>query len=257
MSNKILILDIETSPSLAAVWGMWKQNISLTNLLGESEVLCWAAKWEGDESVMTMSAYVHGKEAMIKGAHELLEQADSVVTYNGERFDLKILNQEFLFADLPPPKPYHSIDLLRTVRNRFRGTSNKLDWWLRRLSIGKKTETGGPQLWIDCMKGDAEAWAKMIQYNKDDVSLTELLLKRLRPWVPNYPVMRPVADVDTGELVAVCACGSTHLQSRGYKWTVSGMAYKQYQCQSCGKWHRDRYSAKDKDKSPVVHAGQI
>ena len=55
MSSKVLILDIEISPSLAAVWGLWKQNVSLTNLLGESEVLCWAAKWEGEDGTMSTS----------------------------------------------------------------------------------------------------------------------------------------------------------------------------------------------------------
>lgn len=257
MSNRVLVLDVEISPSLAAVWGLWKQNISLPNLLGESEVICWAAKWEGDDGVMYASAFHDGREVMLRKMHALLEQADTVVTYNGERFDLKILNQEFLFTGLNPPRPYHSVDLIRTVKNRFRGTSNKLDWWLNRLAIGKKTETGGAKLWIDCMRGDSAAWEKMMQYNIDDVRLTEALLQRLRPWVPNYPVQRPVVDIDTGEVKAVCACGSTHLQSRGYKWTVGGMAYRQYQCQTCGKWHRERYSAKDMDKSPLVHAGQI
>lgn len=255
--SKTLILDIEVSPSLAAVWGLWKQNVSLTNLLGESEVLCWAAKWEGQEGVVSGSVFHDGRSVMLEKIHALLEEADNVVTYNGERFDLRILNQEFLFEGLKPPRPYHSIDLLRTVRSRFRGTSNKLDWWLRRLSLGKKTDTGGAQLWIDCMRNDEAAWAKMLQYNADDVLLTEKLLQRLRPWVPNYPVQRPVIDVDTGEVKPVCACGSTHFHSRGYKWTVSGLAYRQFQCQPCGKWYRERYSAKDKEKSPLVHAGQI
>lgn len=257
--SKVLILDIEISPSLAAVWGLWKQNISLPNLLGESEVICWAAKWEGSEETLAASAFVEGREEMIKRIHALLEEADAVVTYNGERFDLKILNQEFLFANLSPPRPYHSIDLLSTMKRRFRGTSNKLDWWLGRLGIGQKADTGGASLWINCMKGDPTAWSTMISYNREDVALTEGLLRRVRAWIPNYPVQPPVADAVTGELLPVCACGSVHFQSRGYKWTVGGMAYRQYQCQApgCGKWHRARYSAKDMPKSPFVHAGQI
>lgn len=255
--SKVLILDIEISPSLAAVWGLWKQNVSLPNLLGESEVLCWAAKWEGSEDVMSASVHEEGKTAMMRMIHRLLEQADVVVTYNGEKFDLKILNQEFLFLGMQPPKPYHSVDLLSTMRRRFRGTSNKLDWWLGRLGIGKKTETGGAGLWIACMRGEPAAWSTMIKYNKDDVSLTEALLRRVRAWIPNYPVQPPVVNVDTGEVIPVCACGSVHFQSRGYKWTVGGVAYRQYQCQTCGKWSRERYSAKDKPKNPLVHAGQI
>jgi len=254
--SKVLILDIEISPSLAAVWGLWKQNINLTNLLGESEIMCWAAKWRGDSTVMSASSYYNSKETMLRSLHSLLEQADTVVTYNGERFDLKIINQEFLFAGIKPPKPYASVDLLKTMKRRFRGTSNKLDWWLGRLGIGQKTETGGAKLWIDCMHGEQEAWDKMIGYNQDDVTLTEKLFNRVVPWIVDLPVENPSVDAD-GNVVVTCACGSTHLQRRGYKRTASGLHYRQYQCQTCGKWFRERTSDRTVEKSSVVHAGQV
>lgn len=255
--SKVLILDIEISPSLAAVWGLWKQNINLPNLLGESETICWAAKWRGEDKVMYSSTHHNGRKQMLKTLHALLEEADTVVTYNGNRFDLKIVNQEFLFDNMPPPKPYASVDLLATMKRRFRGTSNKLDWWLRRLKIGKKKETGGAQLWIDCMQGDKEAWNTMMEYNMEDVVQTENLFNRVVAWIPDLPVEAPTVDETTGEVVVTCACGSTHIQRRGYKRTASGLFYRQYQCQECGKWFRERTADKTVAKSPLVHAGQI
>lgn len=248
---KGLILDIELSPSLAAVWGLWNQNINITNLLGESEVLCWAAKWRGEDEIMFRSTFHDGKETMLYDIHNLLEEADYVVTYNGNRFDLKILNQEFLFYNMPPPKPYHSVDLLNTVRRRFRGTSNKLDWWLRRLGLETKVATGGPSLWIECMRGSKDAWSTMKAYNMADVDRTEQLLDRIQAWVPDMPT--PEGTLESPR----CSCGSCKVQRRGYKRTVSGLVYRQYQCQHCGRWFRERYVDKDQARPALVHVGQV
>lgn len=253
---RILILDIETKPGLAAVFGLWNQNIGLPALFDSGEMMSFAAKWYGDKSIVFSSTFHQDKETMLLTIYTLLEEADAVVTFNGERFDLKILNQEFLKIGLAPVKPYLSIDLYRTVKNRFRGISNKLNWWLNYLDIPTKEETGGMQLWVDCMNNDPDAWEKMMTYNIADVDRTEQLYTRLLPWIPNHPVGDVSVD-SAGNVVVACACGSTHLQRRGYKRTASGLYYKQYQCQKCGKWHRQRTSERDIPKSSVVHAGQI
>lgn len=254
---KTLLLDIETSPNLAHVWGLRNQFISINQLVNSSELMCWGAKWRGDESTIFASSFHHDKLTMVKEIHKLLEEADAVVTFNGERFDLPILNQEFLFAGLKPPKPYMSIDLYRTVSRRFRTPSNKLDYWLKRLGLEGKADTGGFELWLDCLKGDEAAWNKMMEYNLTDVVRTEQLLEKLLPWIPHMPMETPLVDSVSGELVVTCSCGSTHIQRRGHKRTASGLHYRQYQCQKCGKWFRERTNDKEVAKSPLVHAGQI
>ena len=50
--SKILLLDIETSPNTAHVWGIWQQNISINQLLESSEILCFAAKWLGEKDIV-------------------------------------------------------------------------------------------------------------------------------------------------------------------------------------------------------------
>lgn len=255
--SKVLILDIETSPNLAYVWGLRNQFLTIDKLVSNSEMMCWAAKWRGSESALYSSQHHNGKKNMVEAIHALLEEADTVVTFNGERFDLPILNQEFLFAGLKPPKPYMSVDLYRTVSRRFRTPSNKLDYWLKRLGIPGKADTGGFELWVDCLKGDAKAWDKMVEYNVTDVARTEQLMEKILPWIPHMPMQDAEVNTDTGEIVVRCACGSTHLQRRGHKRTASGLHYRQYQCQSCGKWFRERTNDKEIVKSPLVHSGQI
>jgi uncharacterized protein YprB with RNaseH-like and TPR domain len=167
---KILILDIEISPTIAALWGLFNQNIPIGNIRGESEVLCWSAKWHGDEeceySSLRMTGHsAAGKRRMLKEIHSLLDKADAVVTYNGNGFDLKILNKEFLLQGMAPPAPYKSIDLLAVMRRRFRWTSNKLDYVVKQLGIGQKTKHAGMDMWLTCMtkgsEGYTEAWDMM------------------------------------------------------------------------------------------------
>ena len=54
---KILVLDIETSPHTGFHWGLFQQNISLSQLIESSTVLCWAAKWLDEKKTFFSSIY--------------------------------------------------------------------------------------------------------------------------------------------------------------------------------------------------------
>lgn len=252
---RILTLDVETSPNLAYVWGMRNQFIAINQLEQSSEMLCWAAKWRGEDAVHCASSFHNGKSVMLQSLHAMMEEADIIVTFNGERFDLPVINQEFLFAGIKPPKPYMSVDLYRTVSRRFRTPSNKLDYWLKRLGLEGKTDTGGFELWKQCMLGVPEAWDHMQKYNADDVIRAEEMMEKILPWIPNFPV--ETVKAEDGSVAVKCSCGSCHIQRRGYKRTASGLHYRQYACMDCGRWFRERTHDKEVAKSPLVHAGQI
>lgn len=229
---KILLLDIEISPTLATVWGLWNQNLGIHQITGNSEVLSWAASWHGSDEVICSSLGRASKRTMLKEIYRLLEQADVVVTYNGDSFDLKILNQEFMMQGWAPPAPYKSTDLLKTMKTRFRGTSNKLAYWLKRLSLGAKVEHRGHQLWLDCMNKVPGAFDEMETYNIGDVIELEKLFDRVRPWIHNFPNMSVFHEAH------VCPhCAGTKLQRRGYATTAT-MRYQRYQCVACGGWSR-------------------
>ena len=155
---RILLLDIESSPNTAHVWGLWQQNVSLNQLMESSYVLCYAAKWLGEKEMFFDSVHQSKPKKMLKGIHGLLNDADAVIHYNGSKFDIPTLNKEFLLHSFNPPSPYKQIDLLRTVRSNFRFPSNKLDYVAQRLGLGKKQEHEGHELWVKCMNGDKDAW---------------------------------------------------------------------------------------------------
>lgn len=232
---KILILDIETSPNLAHVWGLWNNNVSLNQLQESSYMMCWAAKWVGSKEVMFDSMVQSGKAVMIRRIHHLLEQADVVIHYNGKKFDIPTLNKEFLLEGLKPPSPYKQVDVLETVKRKFRFPSNKLDYVSERMGLGNKHQHEGHTLWVKCMAGDVKAWGTMKKYNIQDVKLLEKVYDRVLPWIDNHPNR---ALYDSAAPAHACPnCGSVHLSKRGFSTTPAGR-WQRYTCDDCGKWSR-------------------
>ena len=228
---KILLLDIETSPVIAHVWGLWQQNVGLSQIVKSGEVLCWAAKWVGESEIYFAKQHHSTTKKMLVKLHKLLDVADAVVTYNGSKFDLPILNGEFAKLGLHPPAPAKSIDLLSVVKSKFRFPSNKLAYVAPALGVGNKMGNSGHELWVKCMAGDEEAWREMESYNIQDTILLEGLFEKLRPWIKG---IIPPADTDG---YSCRSCGSSHLQNRGYSVT-SVSKFQRYQCQDCGSWGR-------------------
>lgn len=229
---KILLLDIETAPNTAFIWRLFKENIGLNQLIESSYVLCWCAKWYGESEVMFDSVYRSSPKRMLQRIHKLLDEADAVVHFNGNKFDIPTLNKEFLEYGMAPPSPAKQIDLYKVVRARFRFISNKLTYLAEKLRLGKKIDTSF-KLWVDCMNNNPDAWAKMERYNKQDVRLLERLYKRLLPWIKQHANHSLYSEKSL-----VCPnCASTKWQRRGYTYTAAAK-YQRYQCTGCRNWFR-------------------
>ena len=243
---KILLLDIETFPHLAAVWGLFKENIPLDRLMESGYTACWAAKWRGENHVYFDSVHRNTRKGMVENVHELLDEADAVVHYNGSRFDLPTLNKEFLQYGLQPPSPYKQVDLLNTARKQFRFASNKLDFVSKFLGVGQKTKHRGYDLWKGCMDGDRKCWTEMREYNCQDVILLENLYDRLLPWIQSHP------NHGLHTHGTVCTnCGSKHVQRRGISRTGVGV-YQRWQCTDCGTWMRTRKQEKGHNQENLL-----
>jgi DNA polymerase elongation subunit (family B) len=239
---RILLLDIETAPNVAYVWGLFKQNIGIHALVDSGYVLCWAAKWLGEEEIKFGSAQGGDSYEMLMQIHALLSEADAVVHYNGARFDIPTLNKEFIRLGIEPPAPYKQIDLLRTVRKEFRFVSNKLDYVAEALGVRKKIKHAGFQLWIDCMQDKPEAWEQMKEYNIGDIHVLEDVYIKLLPWIKNHPNIGLYNDEGH-----VCPnCGGKHLERRGFSYTALGK-FQRFFCKECGTWSRSKKSEANKE----------
>lgn len=227
-NKKMLVLDIETSPAIAYVWGLFDQNISLNQLIAPSAPICVAAKFVGEKEMYFYSDWDDGHDGMIKGIYTLMSEADAVIGYNSNRFDLPKLRGEFLLEGLPPPPPVVSIDLLPAVK-KLGFQSNKLAYIGPFLKIGEKIKNEGFDLWSAVLNGDKAAQKRMTTYCKGDVTLTEQLYKKIVPFIPNHPFMGDAGGHACG------ACDSHNLQKRGFRRTKS-FQIQRLQCQDCGSW---------------------
>lgn len=185
--KRVLLLDIETAPNLAAVFQLKQRYINPGNIIKHGYVLCFAAKWLGEPGVFFAKS-PDGHLAMLQTIHRLLSKAEAVVHYNGKKFDIPTLNAEFWLHGLPPITTYVQIDLLTLVKRTFNFPSYKLDFVCQRLGIGKKRKHAGIDMWTACAdavhEAHASAWVVMERYNKGDVALLERLYHKARPWFP-------------------------------------------------------------------------
>ena len=241
---KILLMDIETAPSKGYYFDLWKEG----NILWEESewyMLSFSYKWLDKKSTYVKalpdySIYPRNKTEdyyLTEDLWKLLDEADMVIGHNGDKFDIRKANARFIKHGFKAPTPYKTIDTLKIARKYFKFDSNRLDALGEYLGLGRKEKTGGIQLWKDCMEGKMKAWNMMKKYNKQDVILLENVYLELRPWMHNHPNVNIVDDDEK-----LCpACGSDHLQKRGFEITNSGLTkYQRYQCQDCAKWSKGK-----------------
>lgn len=243
---RILALDIENSYIVGGVWGIWNQTIGLEQMFEYGKILCYSAKWLGKKDIIFAK---HDEPHFLTQLHALLDEADAVLTYNGKRHDVPMINREFIKAGLAPPSPYKHIDLLETMKRMFKFPSNKLQHVCKELGLGQKTEHEGFGLWVKCLQDDATAWKTMRTYNIQDVKLLEKLYNKTQAWIVGHP------NHNVYGKYGVCPkCGGKHLQSRG-KYQTQTAIYTRLQCQDCKSWSRTRFTETDKELLKTIYVG--
>jgi DNA polymerase elongation subunit (family B) len=231
LSPKVIVLDIETSPNIVYTWGKYEQN-AIDQVKGW-ELLSFAYKELGAGKVKCVARpdfKDKTDKAITRAAWVILEGADVIITQNGDRFDLPKLRAKFAQYNLPPCRPFKSVDTKKIAKSHFGFFSNSLNDIARDLSIGQKMQTGGFELWKGCMAGDAKAWAKMRRYNSWDVVLLEKVYERLKAWHPSHPNLALYEDRP-----GCPVCSSLKVHRKGYRVNQVRKALR-YQCQDCSHW---------------------
>ena len=241
---KVLLLDIETSPIIASVWGIWNQNIPLNMIEKDWSILSYAAKWLGENKVyyndVRGQKNINDDKKMLKGIWKLLDEADVIVTQNGKKFDIKKLNARFIINGMLPPSSFKHIDTKQIASRNFAFTSNKLEYMAEKLNLKQKKSKhkkfSGFELWRQCLLNNIDAWNEMEHYNKQDVFTLEELYLKLRGW-DNQGVNFNVF-VDDGS--PCCGtCGHTKLMKKGFQVSKTGR-YQRFLCRNCGSQFRGR-----------------
>jgi hypothetical protein len=235
---KILLIDVETSPMVAFVWQRWKANISQEQLIRESNILTYTAKWLG-----STQAIINAAEAtdttndydMVKEMRDLLDECDIVVAFNGIRFDVPVINARILYHGLAQPSPYKIIDPMTIAKKQFRFSSNSMDAIAAYFNLDRKLKHAGFSLWKRAVAGEQEAIDEMLEYNIQDVVILEQVYLKLRPWSTTLPSLAVIKE----ENCCPC-CGSTDIKPTDKFHITNVSKYPLFVCDSCGKFHRSR-----------------
>ena len=234
---KCLVLDIETFPLEVRTWQLGEQRITLDQIVKDWSVAAWAAKRLGApaSSVIYMDTRnnkdVRSDKNILLPLWKLLNEADIIITQNGQSFDSKKLNARFIEHGMPPPKSYKHLDTYRIAKSVAEFTSHKLEYLTEKLNVKYKKlahkKFPGRSLCDQCLVGNRIAWEEMKRYNIHDVLSTEELYMNLRAWTPES---MPAAHIKLG---ACRVCGKMALHRNGFRRTKK-TKYLRLRCYSCG-----------------------
>jgi hypothetical protein len=242
LEPKVLVMDVETSPIIAYVWELKDITVALNQIKQDWAVLAWGAKWLNEPASKVMYEDQRGRadkyndKQLLQNLWKLLDEADVVITQNGQSFDGPRLNARFIFHGMKPPSPYKHLDTYRIVRQVAKFTSNKLEYLTDKLcSKYKKVTHGkfpGMTLWKECLAGNLAAFEEMKRYNVLDVLSTEELYNKIKPW---KPARMPDTHYVPAKSPRCGTCGEYALQKRGHIVSKKGI-HQRYQCHKCGIW---------------------
>ena len=241
--SKILLLDAETAPTMAYVWGLWKQNIGLDQILDRGYLMSCTCKWLGEKEVYYIENKTHNDYRITKTILDYLNEADNVVAHNGKKFDIPFIKARAVVHSIPPPSPFKIIDTLEIAKKEFLFSSNKLEALAKELGCtpkGKHNDFSGFKMWSECLQGNYKAWEAMKEYNIQDVLTLEEVYLKMRPYASQHPNVTVEDDLEP--MFRCPKCGSDNVHLRGYTHTNVGK-YHKYVCLDCGSWSRERYTS--------------
>lgn len=223
LKPKRLFYDIETSYNIVKSWGIgFNINLNMEAIIQERAIITIAYKWEGEEDVTVLSWNKGCDKKIIEDFVKVMAEADELVGHNVDRYDTKFIMGRALKHGIPALPKYQSTDTLKLAKKHFMLNSNKLDYIAQYLGIGHKTKHRGLSMWDDIiLRNDSKALEEMIEYNVQDVFLTEQVYNKLMEY--SLPKVNH-ASKQTGNKHTCPQCGSDHAEL--HKTYISGTGTK-------------------------------
>lgn len=243
--QRVLLFDIESAPSLAAVFGRWNQNIQQDAVVKEGGFMLSAAWMFLDEpdnlqsQVLTPNEVKEGNDSAICASlYEAFESADVVVGHNVKRFDLPLFRARLVANGMPPHKKVRVVDTL-AIAKTMRFNSNRLGDIAQQLGCETKLDTGGIKLWIAAMQGDLDALYLMRRYNEQDVRVLKDVYMQFRAFDNNPPNL---ALSQNNQHFACPVCGSANVVKTGNNVYTKVSVFEEVCCKDCGHRSKTRTS---------------
>jgi DNA polymerase elongation subunit (family B) len=238
---KIILWDLETLTNLKEIMkvihqvGAWPGRTLKADL---NSIICFGYKVFGEKKASIKNAWdfkgwkrdINDDYELVKYIRAVLADADAIVTFNGKRFDLPVLNTRLMIHGLDPLHEIPHVDACQIVKRKMSFFSNRMKDVALRLTQEEKMDNGGWQLWVDVANRIPKAMKIMSDYCVQDVVTLEAIFKKVRPFVKNIPNYNIYGSHEK----PLCpSCGSTRLQKHGFRVTKTNM-FQRYHCQDCG-----------------------
>jgi uncharacterized protein YprB with RNaseH-like and TPR domain len=150
--------------------------------------LCGLLYWEKGTFVAEQVFARHYAEepALLRYVRDFLGRFETVVTYNGLRFDLPFIETRLAANRIPPLRPFASVDLLYTARRLFREMLPNCRLATVERHVRGIRRTGDipgrliPEAYHDYVRtGDARVMKHVLYHNRMDLFTLVVLLNRL------------------------------------------------------------------------------
>lgn len=246
--SKVLIFDIETAPAHLEMdvyqLKQYSNYLHHSNVVRPGQMISFGAQWLHEPRTVIYTD-LHDP-SMLDLLWSLIDEADYVIGFNSDSFDLKRIRGYFAIAGMKPPSPVKSIDLMKTIRT-FGFESSSLDYSCRMFHTEhQKLVDIGAGGWEEVMAGDPEARRMMRRYCTHDVRATTDLYLAILPWIKNHPIM----NFDS-ESLSCPRCGSLDFTDNGTVQTTS-IKYESHRCSSCSGLFRSSIYSRAGAGKPVL-----
>ena len=241
LETKTLCLDLEIAPRVAYVYGWY--DTSVLEEIRPPILLAVGWKWLGEKKAHCLSLHdralvdPYNDKLLVNELWNLLDEANIVCAFNGNKFDIKQANTFFVRHNMTPPSPYKPVDPLVSAKRCFSFGCNKLDYLGKLLANEGKTETTYKDCWKDLLEGNKKERSRasklMKSYCSQDVEVLEKVYLKILPWMSNHPNMALYA----GKPDICPRCGKQgSFRAKSYRRTGIQVNAIQYQCRECGAY---------------------
>ena len=242
---KVLYFDLENSLMQAYTFDIWNTNIGGNRINKHSHLLSnsWAFDDEEVQGIRLTPEQVKESDDLLVVVDMIkaIEQADILVSYNGIKFDKRVLNTRALHHGLPPIRWGKHFDVMVEIKKNFKFPSNSMDNVSKYLGIEGKNTSNHRMLWERCFEWwnyetCEEALNQMLVYGKQDIVVLRNLHKRIMGWDKSSVnvglITKEINSVNTKDNHDLLCphCASKDVDKIGSKAYTSVSSFDIYRC---------------------------
>ena len=241
---KVVVFDLETSPSKFWGWGTGEQYVDVKMLVQGSETRLITSQhmYSLDKKAIALEWNLSNKgigddSEIVKKLVPILNAADIVVGQNSKAFDIKVLQERAKILRLPPVSIDFMLDTLTHSRGSFRSMSHRLDYRSKQYGLGGKNKME-MQDWIDIVEGKTSPKKKMIPYGLKDVLDTDKIFWLELPYY-NLPkatvnkILKLIKKCVPEEENTKVSCPVCTVRKTGSKYKVKKTYGRGFRCLIC------------------------